>query len=96
MLRQVPEFILNRVLMYTLMVDKSIGKYTANQKFQVLRDSIQVYLSSMDTGFVSDKSQDFKDYLEERVGKIVFSKSFGVRIRPDSVRLFVEGKEILK
>ena len=94
-MHNVPEFIINRVLMYTLMVDKRIDKYSASQKFQVLKDSIQIYLSSLATGFVSDKSQDFKDFLEDRVGKVTFSKSFGVRIRPDSVRLFVNGKEIL-
>ena len=92
----IPEFIVNRILLSTLMLDKGIAHGSFKARFNALPGLIADYLNSIDSGFVSDNSQEFKDYLEEQVGEISFAKPFAVRIRPDSVRLFVNGKEVFK
>lgn len=92
---EIPEYIIDKILMCTLMMDKTIPNNKIQSYFDILRESIEVYLSNIKSGFVSNNSEDFKQYIEEKVGKVYFSKAFAVRIRPDSVRLFINGKEIL-
>lgn len=89
-----PEFIVEKIMLYTLLLDKGITKLEFNAKKGILCDSILSYMGNIDSGFVSDKSQEFKAYLEQAVGKVEFSRTFAVRIRPGSFRMFMDGKEI--
>ena len=91
-----PEFIIDRILMYTLLLDKGLAHGSFNERLTTLRSSMVEFLSGIESGFVSNNSVDFKAYLEERVGEVKFNKNFAIRIRPDSVRFFVMGKEIFK
>jgi hypothetical protein len=92
----IPDFMVNKIVMSTLLVDKSVNIQPFNVRFAMLPDCIRDYFASIETGFVSDKSKEFKAYLEDRVGKIEFSKSFAVRVRPGSYRMFIGGKEIFR
>jgi len=91
-----PSFIIDRVMMYTLLVDKGLNHESFNERLTNLRAAMDEFLSSIETGFVSNNSDDFKAFLEDRVGAVRFNKNFAIRIRPGSVRFFVMGKEVFK
>jgi hypothetical protein len=93
-MHEVPKFIVDTVLKYTLLIDSSVTKKSFNSKYSELQALVNDFLSNIDSGFVSNNSQSFQDFLESRVGKVHFTKNFAIRIRPDSIRLFVGGKEI--
>lgn len=93
-MREIPDFIFERVAMCILLTDKSIKKSAFSESIANLKSVIKTFLSETDLDFVSNNSQEFIDYLETNVGHIKFSKAFAVRIRPDSIRLFVEGREV--
>ena len=93
-MREVPQFIVDRVVMCTLLIDKSLGKSSFNDRFEMLKNSVHEYISITLKGFISNHSKEFQEYLEERVGKVKFTKSFAVRVRSDGLRLFIMGKEI--
>ena len=91
----VPEFIIQKVCMQILMVDKSLEFGPIRKRFETLQFVVSEYLNSMESGFVSNNSKEFIDVLEKNVGKVQFVKSFAVRIRPnETARLFMGGKEI--
>lgn len=91
-----PEFIIDRICMYTLLLDKGLSNEAFNERLQTLGTAVGEFLSSIDSGFVSNNSDDFKQFLEDQVGPVKFNKNFAVRIRPGSVRFFVMGKEVFK
>ena len=91
-----PDFIIDRITMYTLLLDKGLAFGPFNERLRILRESMVEFLAPIETGFISNNSDDFKAFLEERVGEIRFNKSFAIRIRPGSIRFFVMGKEVFK
>lgn len=93
-MRDIPKFIVDRVTMYTLLTDRFISKGAFAESLEALRSAVKTFLSETELDFVSNNSQEFIDYLETNVGRVKFSKAFAVRIRPNSIRLFVEGMEI--
>jgi hypothetical protein len=88
------DLIVDKVVMYTLIIDKSMQYGSALDRLLALREVMLEFLEPIESGFVSNNSSDFKDFIESRVGKVVFTKPFAIRIRPGSVRLFVSGMEI--
>jgi len=90
----IPEFIVDRVMMSTLLTDRSLDRETFSVRFRSLKTLIREFLTETELNFISNNSSEFKEFLEERVGSVDFSKSFAVRKRKDSVRLFVDGIEI--
>ena len=92
----IPEFIVSKVQMYTLMLDKRLEFGPMRDRFPVLSGAIKEFLSGIETGFISNNSEDFKEFLETRVGVVEFTKPFAIRIRPGSIRLFVNGIEVFE
>lgn len=90
----VPRFIIERIQLATLMLDKGLAHGSFRDRFRALPQLIEDYLANLGSGFVSNNSLEFKDYLEEQLGEVQFIKPFAVRVRPDSFRLFIDGREI--
>ena len=90
----VPEFIVEKVVMSTLLLDKGTKFGSFQDRFQKLQESVLAYLEQTTDGFVSNHTAQFKDFLEQRVGTVFFTKQFAVRARGGSYRLFMNGKEI--
>jgi len=90
----VPEFIVEKIMMSTLLLDRSLQFGPMKDRFSLLRSSIAQYLEDTPDGFISDHTAPFRVFLEERVGIVEFTKQFAVRARGGSYRLFMSGREI--
>ena len=91
---EIPSYIPLKISRQVLLKDRSINKHNFTEALENLERTIQYYLEDTDESFVSSNSSTFISYLEDAVGPIQISKPFAVRIREDSIRLFIDGKEI--
>lgn len=83
-----PDFIVDRILGLVIVKDRA-----GFEKRGELRGVIKSFLS-VDSGFVSDKSEEFISCIRNIVGDFSFVKSFAVRIRPGDFRLYIRGRQI--